>query len=63
MKIHVDYSKCTGMGMCEAIADDVFEVTEEAKARVLQDDVPSDRRDEMEEAVDTCPTGAVSITD
>jgi ferredoxin len=63
MKIHVDYGKCTGMGMCEGIADDVFEVTEEATVRLLQDDVPEDRRDEMQDAVDSCPTGALSITD
>jgi ferredoxin len=63
MKIHIDYQKCTGMGMCEGLAEDVFEVTDESQARVLMDDVPEERREEMEEAVTMCPTEAISIGD
>ncbi|HEY4006687.1 MAG TPA: ferredoxin [Pseudonocardia sp.] len=63
MKICIDYEKCTGMGMCESIADDVFEVGEDASVNLLKDEVDEDRRDEIEEAVDSCPTGAISIQD
>jgi ferredoxin len=63
MKICIDYEKCTGMGMCESIADDVFEVGEDASVNLLEEEVDEDRRDEMDEAVDSCPTGAISIQD
>jgi ferredoxin len=63
MKAHIDYQKCTGMGMCEGIAEDVFEVSEDGQARVLVNDVPEHRRDEMDEAVAQCPTEAISLSD
>jgi ferredoxin len=63
MRICIDYEKCTGMGMCESIADDVFEVGEDASVNLLEEEVDEDRRDEMDEAVDSCPTGAISIQD
>ena len=63
MRISVDYDKCSGHGMCEGIAEDVFEVTEDGVVRILMDPVPEDRRKEMEEAVEMCPTGALSIQD
>jgi ferredoxin len=59
----IDPEKCTGIGACEAIAEDVFEVGDDSLAHVLMDDVPEDRRDEMEEAVEGCPTEAISIQD
>jgi len=63
VKIHIDPEKCTGIGMCEGTAEDVFEVGDDGLAHVLVDDVPEDRRDEMEEAVEGCPTDAISIQD
>jgi ferredoxin len=63
MKICIDYNKCAGMGMCESIADDVFEVGDDAVVHLLKDNVPEDRREEMDEAVDSCPTEAISIQD
>lgn len=63
MRIRVDLDKCTGNGMCESIADDVFEVTDEASVRLLMEHPPDDRREEMEEAVEQCPTEAISIED
>jgi ferredoxin len=63
MRISVDYDKCSGHGMCEGIAEDVFEVTADGVVRILMDPMPEDRRKEMEEAVEMCPTGALSIKD
>jgi len=63
MKIHIDLDKCTGHGLCEAVAEDVFEVGDDGQAHLLIEEPPEDRRADMEDAVDQCPTDAISIQD
>ena len=61
MRIVLDENKCSSLGMCEAVAPDVFEVGDDG-ALVLLDPTPGDdRRALIEEAVAACPTGALSI--
>ena len=63
MRIVVDYSKCTGLGMCEAEAPDIFEVQDDGTL-VLLDETPSeDQRAAAEAAVESCPTEALSIVE
>jgi ferredoxin len=47
MRVEVDLDKCTGHGICESIADDVFEVQDDGT--VL-----------MQQAVTQCPAAAVA---
>lgn len=61
MKINVDLQRCTGHGFCEGIAEDIFEVKQEGWVELLVPDPGEDRRDEVEEAVEMCPTRALSI--
>ena len=63
MRIVLDESKCSSLGMCEGVAPDVFEVGDDGALRVLQPTPPGDRRAQMEEAVAACPTAALSIED
>ncbi|HEY2225552.1 ferredoxin [Actinomycetospora sp.] len=62
-KIVVDYDKCTGLGICESIAPDVFEVDDDGSLLLLEEKPDEGRRGELQEAVDGCPTGALSIED
>lgn len=62
-RIVVDHDKCTGLGICESIASDVFEVDDDGNLNLLQSELDEDRRGELQEAVDGCPTGALSIED
>lgn len=60
MKIHIDEDRCTGHGVCEGLAEDIFEVGDDGLAHVLHD--PSeDRREVVEQAVQQCPTLAISL--
>src|SRR5438309_1862162 len=43
MRIVVDYVKCTGLGMCEAEAPDLFEVQNDGSLKVLNDQPGSDQ--------------------
>lgn len=55
--------RCTGLGMCEATAPDIFEIQPDGSMKVLQPCPPDDRLDDVEAAVEGCPTEALSLVD
>lgn len=61
--IVVDEDRCTGHGFCESIAEDIFEVRGDGMTHLLQQPISADRRSQLEEAVATCPTRALSLTE
>jgi ferredoxin len=63
MRIVVDTDRCTGHGICESLAPDVFEVGSDGMTHLLVEDVSEDRRATIESAVAECPTQALSIED
>lgn len=60
MRINIDTTRCTGHGMCEVVAEDLFEVGPDGMTHLLGDPGP-DRRGEIEAAVAECPTRALSV--
>ncbi|MCD2198277.1 ferredoxin [Actinomycetospora endophytica] len=60
-RIEVDRNKCTGLGMCESVAPDVFEVGDGGALNLLTDQAPEDQIDEGREAVGACPAGALTL--
>lgn len=63
MKVIVDRSKCSSIGLCEATASDIFEIGADGGLHILMDDVPEGRRIDLEQACENCPTQALSIED
>lgn len=63
MRIRHDPDRCASLGMCEAVAPALFEVGADGVLRVLVERPDDGLRDLVEEAVDACPTGALSISD
>ncbi len=61
MKVTVDHDLCIGDAICESIAPDVFELRDDGLAWVIVETVEEDRREDMEESVDACPTDAIII--
>ena len=61
MKIVLDESKCSSLGMCESVAPEVFEVGDDGALSVLNATPSEDQRALLEEAVAACPTAALSI--
>jgi ferredoxin len=62
-RVAVDRGLCVGSGSCEMLAPDVFEVDDEGVLAVLEaepgdDDVPAVR-----DAVQACPTRALTLVD
>ena len=60
MKIVVDFDKCKSNAVCMGVAPDIFEVRDDNFLYVLQEEPAEDRRGDVEEAIRTCPTGAIS---
>ena len=63
MKVVIDEMLCEGHALCMGIAPDIFEVGDDDMARVLMDEVPEERRDDVQNAVRTCPKQAISVAE
>ena len=61
MKIIVDRAKCTGLGICESLAPDVFEVDDDGNLVLLAEEVPDGGLDDVESAIAGCPTEALRL--
>ena len=57
-RISIDRSLCSGFGVCESLAPDVFELGDDGLA-VLRAGMSEDEA--VQEACDSCPAGAISI--
>jgi len=62
-RIVVDEHTCEGLGMCEAMAVDYFEVQPEGLVRVLDERPEPDRVDEVRAAVESCPVMALKLVE
>lgn len=59
MKVTVNEGSCIGCGACMSIADDVFEMNDEGLSSVKVSEVPEESVDNVKEAIESCPTGAI----
>jgi len=60
VKVEIDLTKCSGMGLCEVAAPSIFEVGEDGQTHVLRE--PSDADIALvQDAVSSCPTAALSL--
>ena len=63
MRVDVDLDKCTGHGICESIAEVVFEVQDDGTALIRTNERPESDRDRMQQAVTQCPAAALRLVD
>ena len=59
MKVLIDPDLCIACGVCESVSPDVFKT--EDIAVVQLDPVPESYRALVEESIELCPEGAISI--
>src|SRR4051794_10878940 len=60
-RVEMDMAKCTGLGICEALAPDFFEVGDDGVLTVLRADVDPSDLAAVREAVESCPTEALKL--
>lgn len=63
MKVGVDLAKCTGHGICESIADDVFEVQDDGTVVIHGAERPETDRARLQQAVTQCPAAALMLSE
>ncbi|MDN3459921.1 ferredoxin [Rhodococcus sp. APC 3903] len=56
-------AKCSGLGICEAVAPDFFEIGDDGGLLVLTHEVGPDQHAEVEEAIRSCPTQAIGLVE
>ena len=61
MRLEVDLDRCTGHGICESIADDVFEVQDDGVVLIHHDRATESGRDRLQQAVIQCPAAALPL--
>lgn len=61
MKIIVDRDRCEGLGMCESMAHEFFEVDDDDVMHVLDEHPGEEHRKELTAAVSSCPVLALSL--
>ncbi len=61
MRIHVDWSRCDGNGVCAGEAPALFSLDDEDQLHVLQQEFGPDLKDAAEAAVRGCPKRALRL--
>lgn len=60
-KVSVDQEKCIGCGACQAIASNVFEINDEGLAEVITDNIKEEDKEDVMDAYEGCPVGAIVV--
>ncbi|MGY9080643.1 MAG: ferredoxin [Candidatus Nanopelagicales bacterium] len=61
LTIDIDMDKCQNYGQCVCEAEDIFQLDGDGDIQYTKD-VPDDRQDDVDNAVDVCPMQAISYT-
>lgn len=61
MRAFVDKELCIGCGLCEDICPEVFSIGDDGKAVATDDQIPEDIIEDARDAMDQCPTEAITI--
>jgi len=59
--IEIDLDECQNYGQCVFEAEDIFQLDDDGKIHYTKE-VPNDRKEDVENAVDVCPMQAISFT-
>lgn len=59
--VKVNKDACIGCGACQALVSDVFDIDDDGLAYVMEDAKVDENIDDVKEAADNCPTGAIVV--
>jgi ferredoxin len=63
MRLEVDRDVCIGSGNCVLTAPDIFDQDDDGVVTLLVADPDADQDQRIQEAVERCPSGALSLVD
>jgi len=61
MRIVADYDTCEGLGMCESMAHEYFELDDDDNMHILDENPPEEDRKHVLAAVNSCPVLALKL--
>ena len=61
MKAKVIDNICIGCGACQAIVPEEFEINDDGLAQAINEVVNDKNKDDVIDAKENCPTGAIAI--
>ncbi|MDR0306268.1 MAG: ferredoxin [Chitinispirillales bacterium] len=62
MKANVNPDTCIGCELCTSVCPDVFKMEDDGLAHCIVDEVPTNAKACAQEASDSCPTSAISLS-
>ena len=61
-KLTIDRDECIGDGICASLCDELFEMDDEGKAKVLQEIIEDEELAECaQDAADNCPVACIHL--
>ncbi len=63
MRLVIDYRKCLKSGQCSYLHAELITADPDGTPRVIAERLGEDLRAAAEDAVDLCPSGAISLTE
>ncbi|MCM3883973.1 ferredoxin [Frankia sp. R82] len=63
MRVNVDFDRCVSSGTCVRLVPDIFEIRDDGYLYVLNEEPDESRADDLQEAIECCPTEAISLKD
>jgi len=63
MRLVIDYNRCRRTGQCSYLHPELFKADEVGAPVVLVERSGEDLREAAEEAVELCPSGAISLVE
>jgi ferredoxin len=61
IQVKINQKRCRSLGHCAVICPDIFEVIA-GKTHVLKDPIPDEQQDYVLQAVNGCPSNAITIS-
>lgn len=61
MKIVVDRDLCDGIGMCQSMAHEFFELDDDDVMHILEENPGEEHRKQLTAAINSCPVLALSL--
>jgi ferredoxin len=63
MQVNIDQNVCQGHAQCHLICPAVFDIDDAGYAVLVSPDVPPEHQEAVEDAVLSCPEGALSLSE
>ena len=63
MRLVIAYKKCLKSGQCSYLHAELIKADPDGTPRVIVETIGEDLREAAEDAVDLCPSGAISLVD